>query len=217
MARFRNRILPMVDRLYGIIGDKTTFGQIQVEQPIQPVHNVAREAEVGSGHPVDWNGYHVGQTITAAAGSGTYNAVTEIFVEQLLGQLNPADYCAWVMDVQCGVANGEGADVDRINVIAGTGQESDIPFLNNTIYDWVQPLFYYNDTDGHYYPSESWDGGLDRDVFLPVWKMNRPILLPYPGAITTRFRTTAALAAPGFFSTALIWLGRKGTSPPGMG
>ncbi len=49
MAKFRSRVLTVLDRLYEIVGGNVGVDQLDLVSPIQLVHDVSRESERGEG------------------------------------------------------------------------------------------------------------------------------------------------------------------------
>lgn len=68
MSRFRTSALRVLERLYGFVAGQP-LGEVELDLPIQLVHNVSREIEVSSGYGITPSGGYwlIGPTHTHAA------------------------------------------------------------------------------------------------------------------------------------------------------
>lgn len=77
MARFLRRCIDVLEDIYRFDDARRTVSQFELSGPIQPVHDVSREAELGSSPGVK-GFFHCGVTLTHA-GAGTENEAFSLY------------------------------------------------------------------------------------------------------------------------------------------
>jgi hypothetical protein len=210
---FRNKCLEVLDRVYDFVGGLRTVSQADLNLPIQLVHDVSREAELGSpyGRNQGYGSYNWGNN---HAGAGTLNSVYEPYVSILNSlALDPVyvppagDVDLWLIGYGAYItANTLGSLVCNLMFSAFPPETGfvNIPFL------WAQDVVTTTDWPGTGTSlgiAELNDGSKNM-----VRNLRLPMLLPYGCRLGIRSNTTGA--ANVFLST-VIWIGRKGTTPPG--
>ena len=78
MADFKNRPLSVIARIYQFAGGPTVRSDFDVSSSIQPVHDVSREAELGTRGRAQAGFLELGQTFVHV-GVGTLRAATDVY------------------------------------------------------------------------------------------------------------------------------------------
>lgn len=214
MPPFKNRILGVLDTMYGILGDKAP-NDVETQTPIQLVHDVSREAEIGSGLGINsgyfWDEYSL-----------TVDGVTH-------GSNN-----VWGKLLAGFIFEGAPPKVNEINIwfIAATAWldgDNDITSLSaflrfpvSTNPDLVNqayiPVFW---SDGATLVTSTF-GSLEYIAYTPggpthffEWASSggRPLLIPRNTTMSVEGNSTAPNVVKMQY---LYWIGAKGTAPPGM-
>lgn len=211
MSEFRNRVLSGLDRIYGFLSAKHSTNRLELNQPVQLVHDVSREAELQSNQFPEQSGWFYAIIECACAGASTYREsttpyglldVTADFVE---------DYLIWLYQVSAYVPYNDASDVSSVAVSVGTPPSRNWLYHGNT-YPVYIPVFY---NDGTYH--QLGPTGLRKDGLINILSLSPlPVPLPYLTTIDAVITTTAALGAPGLVVSLMFWVGKKGQTPPGL-
>lgn len=92
MGKFNSRALTVLDRVYNFVGGKTLGRDFDTETPIQPVHDVSREAEIGAGLYWNWS-WLIAVAGTTRFASTIYDQFT------WYSNLSDAEVETWIVDV----------------------------------------------------------------------------------------------------------------------
>jgi hypothetical protein len=214
MADFRGRVLEILDRIYHFTGTVASTSRLDLNAPIQLVHDVSREAELGSAYGRHEGFAIVGAQVTHVGASTAYTAVDPYATVIAWGGFDPGaqptreDIGLWLMDVSVAVLNGAltslATSLDYPEMLPQTGTDNVFP-LNYETFDTI--------------PFCNYAGVGDRIVMLPSLAgtvgtnyPNFPRYLPYGTRIAFRTVTSGAEVIE---TRSLVWMGQKGTSPPG--
>lgn len=218
MADFRARILGVLDGIYRFTAAKTYTDKLDLNAPIQLVHDVSREAELGSGKGL-WGGY---ATLVYWGvnhpGAGQLRYVIDPYVT-LLQSATPLD------PVQTFLADQLDMWLISFQVHTDTVNEPATRFTFTYVFDDVNP------TTGEAYPVAFFEGsggttivtdfpGTGSEYLLRpetnsdhLQCVKLPFLFPHTGRVAI---SSQAGAACNVFVHALVWVGSRGTAPPGM-
>jgi len=218
MAEFRNRVLAILDRIYGFTAAKSYTDKLDLNSPIQLTHDTSREAEVGSAYGLH-GGFSI-NTVCAANHVGastirnTIDAYTKILSPGSGGGIDPVlnpvgtEVDAWIIAQQMYVSA-----TNASKITAAINVNGDI-LPETTLTTW--PLFY--GTTSQFYAS-NWAGTGDvlEEVNLigATYGKNYtfPFRVPHDSRFALRSESTGAMNTEWRL---LLWIGRKGTAPPGM-
>ena len=217
MAGFRNRVLKILDNIYGFLTPQHSVSNLQLATPITLVHDVAREAELGSGIGEDhgWYMWSINNGLTAS----TFRWVYPIS-DQLEGLgLDPRQYSAWW------------PGLFSIFTRTGIGSVSSVRALwrfppGSTLgvgdYDFLYPIFATDGTtDGTYNTTTVstqdmklyYDSGVSNIV--SPFRQAPWLYLPKDAELCITCVAGGAVALPGLQIGCPLWIGKNGVTPPG--
>lgn len=222
MADFRNRVLNVLDNVYGFLSEKRSISRVELEHSVQLVHDVSREAELGTGAGED-QGFgiiEINQSLIAGNldyALNIYDLLDDCTSFRLC--LDSSLYRIWYMG---GAAAW--ATTDAAGKCTSVAAQWVLPALSqrflSSAYPGQIPFLY---TDAHkdtflqattptvraqlYAPSTS---------FQPELRIRTPLYLPRGTQLTYRMVGTGVSAAPGVTLNVPIWFGKVGVTPPGM-
>lgn len=224
MALIRKRVLGVIDRVYDLVGAKRNPTDLDVSLPVQCVHDIARQGELGSGLGqssgfIWWHRHEA----TAAASSYRNGEDIDAWIEatSLANEFDVEKHWVWFMGWAGGWTdvNGNG-DVDEASLgfifPAGNRFRYDSDTEDDTVLVWLadstQPIM-SNEAGSVTRPSIFGAA----NSFVSVGTMpSRPFPIPQGSAIGTYVKTNAAIAN-GYDFYCLLWVGTRGVMPPGMG
>jgi len=205
MATFRNRPLPVLDRIYGFLSGRTSPPEIQTESPLTLVHDVSREAELGAAYGRNL-GYGV-QNMTQAYNSFAVEEQQQDAYSWLLSGFDPQldpyenDVSIWIVD--CHATSTVPADMDAAVLAIGN-----YGTLTPSTIETYRVLSVW-DTD--YATGSNYTATGNVYNHVPEWEAQWPILVHRGERLL--------LGVDGGGSGSLVvyiyyWVGRKGTTPP---
>jgi len=217
MSGFRNRCLGVLDNVYGFLSARKSADSVQLQQPIQLVHDVSREAEVGSAFGLH-RGLAIVELTVTHGGATTELARLDIHNEILNSSSGPdpidlqiqafRDFDVWLIDY---TAANSAAVVTTAYVALNYPAINPEAAVTYTVY----PLALL-DSDAHGWSNYT-ATGLQRVLVmanqLVYPRIPRPIYIP-PGTYFTSRSTTTGAASIEY--RLLVWVGRQGTMPPGV-
>lgn len=219
MAQFKHRVLGVLDRIYGFVSDKTYTSTLNLDVPISLVHDVSRQAELGSGLGNE-GGYFWMQYNQAVAGASSYRYRDDIYasVSSLPAWGYPVEeqYRIWYAGISLAETSSDGiGDVTSL----GMGYElpiNSMDFINT--YRVFLPTLYTGNLQARLTDQTALS---DRYISVPgaatgniPWN-NRPIQLPR-GTLWGYSLLTGAAISGGVNFHVYYWIGKKGTTPPGL-
>lgn len=224
MALWKARTLDALHRVFKFEAGETLRQRMDLEAPVQPVLDVGRMAELGTGVG-DEAGFFLAEVHQAAAGSSNYYTEIELYdLLTTLGYLDvERDYRIWIMNL--GMALDAG-DMDKVTkwAVSVTLDRTRQRLLSAGI-DPVFPLAggFGQPTLGAYPMSDAYDGTgyemlgeLSVDGEGKCFTTPLPMFVPPAARLATGITTTAALGGDGWTVWAQCWAGVKGASPPGL-
>ena len=198
MADFRSRTLIVLDKLYDFVAQNTAPTRFDLAGRIQPVHDVSRAMELGTG-----TFFQINLTQTHAVADTQTNQAS-------LAENIPAGYDltvdeAWLIDAYA---------------------TSDTANLANCVLGFSRGIVSPLALGGEWFQTHKWDSapytlvvpnvplvysvGSDKMMRLPMW------LGPQgTGGVLMNCRSTST-GALSISVSAILWIGPRGTSPPGM-
>jgi len=214
MAEFRNRVLSILDRIYSFTAAKTYTDKLDLNSPMQLVHDVSREAELGS----SWGrfgGYAIANGATTHAGAGTEYWVLDAYYPFWNGGVldpivNPGEneMDVWVLGIQLQTTAAPN------EVTVGWMTQSIPPAAAGGLNTFV----WFRATSTTTYAT-NWGGTGNVLILCNEGTDQEPAHNPFPFRMPhgSRFwmRTNTGAAATITLSI-LAWVGRPGTAPPGM-
>jgi len=222
MADFRARALGVLDRIYKFTAAKSFTTQLDLNAPIQLVHDVSRESELGSGEGID-RGYAVMASWGVNhAGASTQRYVIDPYFSIINGAtpLDPnititaEQIDAWLISFAV-VTSAAPQPATRFDF--GYVLNGDLPPYSSE----SSPVVFFHGLAGAanvtYLPNYAGTGsvyvlGEDLTVVQPP-KATLPFRFPHKGRVGIVSVSTGACDV---FVHALLWIGAKGTAPPGM-
>jgi len=219
VAEFRARVLGILDRIYRFTAAKTYTDQLDLSSPIQLVHDVHREAELGTGIGIYDGFVNLGSWGVNHPGGNTQRYVIDPYVSILAGA-SPVD------PVKQYVADDIDAWLMSFQVISDTSNQPATAFRFGWIVDDMSPYatesmpVYFFEGNGTTANATNYAGTgtialLQKepcDTAVP-YITPLPFLFPHTGRVSIASVSTAACNV---FVHALLWVGARGTSPPGV-
>ncbi len=205
MAQIVKRALGVIDRLYGFVGGIGDDGlrSARTEAPIDFVHDVSRQAEIGNGK------FWLAQDVQAHVAAGSISTGLELQnpAEAEHGySFDPAQEDAWAMAVW-----------GFVSVVTD--------YLNNKVHI-VTDRNIIGPADVSAAPANqliaNFDGVVGTDpvnVLTPAMQPTRPQLISASNSSAAGlvfFSESGGVTAFSITVDVLIWVGAKGSSPPGM-
>lgn len=210
MSEFRNRVLTALDNVYGFLTEKRSVSSLQLEQPIQLVHDVSREAELGGGVG-EQGGFFIIQENFAFAGAAVDRNAYDVHA-LIEAEFGVRDRSAYLLDF-----SGEiGGNTAQFTFLSAAHYPPVASYPGND-YSSPQLVAYHEsvvlvcDTTG---------AGSDTVTFpdpanIVAGYSRFPVYLA-PGAILTVYVSAGgAGGATNVRTTFLLWVGPKGVYPPG--
>ena len=214
MSIFRQRVLGMLDRIYGFVGPVSSTNNLDLSAPVQLVHDVSRQAALGT-HKGFEGGYVSVPLELVVAGAGYDHLQIELYpylVTNLSGfdadrhrvwALRVDAYTEWndlptITDVTAGVVNGPG------------GME----FIGPA-YQAIHMMFFGDGTGSNFYAGP----GADRYGLLANLYPGNPypiLLVPGGSYLAGAANVTGGIATPGVLFHFLLWVALKDVPPPGL-
>lgn len=212
MGEFRNKPLGVLDRIYGFLSGKTQSSQVTLETPVTVVHDVSREAELGSAFGF-FNGLQGVNAVNTHVGAGTIRSAWDPYYYCLLG-LDPTiqptrdQVDIWLLDVSLLVDTP--ANLTRASVGYGYPANTFPPATGETLW----PLLTGAGAGAIDFSNVAASGTsyLLSQQSHYFFEQHRPLFIAPGGVVTLYSLSTGALNVLG---SLLFWVGRKGTTPPG--
>jgi len=201
--RFTSRPLGVLDNIYRFIGGQTGPNEFEDHVAIQPVHDVSREAEVGTAQSSAL-GFLLMGTVDVHVGIGTIFTSIDVYDEARVTfrELDPEDVDCWIIDGLC--TNTDSSDFDQ----AAIGLQ--YTALNGAFPTTQEHLLWEYTTPGPALRS----GG---PATIPQ-VLNQPRLPKYvPHSSRILARSSADNGGTNTINLfVLLWAGARGTLPPGL-
>lgn len=212
MATFKNRCLAVLDRVYAFVSDRTYTTELNLDVPIALVHDTSREAELGSA----WGrntGYGKFSFAHSTAAANTTESQIDIY-QYAVGGLDPTldyredDTDVWILGIDVISSNPGNVTLFSVTVNAD-GQYLPIVVesaraLFKTIATTYFGISNYSATGTMYYHVN--DPAEPPDIQLPMHVVRGERLC-------SLLQSGGAVNMNGWV---YYWVGRKGTTPPGM-
>lgn len=224
MALIRKRVLGVLDRVYDLVGHKRTPSDLETEQPVQCVHDISRQGELGSGlgRGSGFVWYHRHED---TAGAQSYREATDltawIEASSLANEFDVEEHWIWYMGWAAGHTdvNGNG-DVDEASIgftlPAGSrfrlDADTEVDLIPVWLADSTQPIV--TDENGSVGRPSIFGAA---NSFVSMGTMpSSPFPVPDGSKVTTYVKTNAAITY-GYSFSVLLWIGARGVMPPGLG
>lgn len=216
-TRFLSRVLTLLDTVYGFVGGQVTADRIDLRAPIQLVHDVRRESEIGAvangqklavPNPAGLlilEGYTTVEftnTHAVAAGDVYTDTTTQATWDALIG--NPA-YWAWIVELAARAHNSLTV-VEAGFTLTRPPQMASANFVSGIIGRWTGMGGVPIVSGGTTSPLIA-SSGLPYVVNLPIW---------VPPGSELVFWSDASGAAQAIRAQAVLWIGPAGVLPPGL-
>lgn len=209
MAEFNSRALAVLDRIYRFVGAPRFSRALDVAIPIQVVHDVSREAEVGSGRGL-YEGYMVLEAAHGIGGGGGIGRTSidpYALVQPIIGEAVDS-FRIWILH---GFAEPETATaftlwdaaLELVDDFQG-GATSELPVL--------VPLFVHVTVAN--FPNNAGTGNRAlsfADPSAASMTTPLPIMLPRNSLIRSQAQSTGDDVLGRFY----VWVGPAGSLPPG--
>lgn len=202
MSVISKKVLQALDFIYKFVEGQSGPLTVDLDSPVVLVHDVSRNAALGSGIN-NQLGYYIHQTVNVHGSGGqlfdTYDPWTEIDALSIPRNL----VSVWLVDMWAQTDTALSIDVIQtaalFPTVPGSFQGESLPLRN-----WGGGEFQSVDS-----------GGTIRPAHLEVENVPRslPMFMPDP---TTILVVTDALIAATLSQHTMFWAGAKGTTPPGM-
>jgi len=206
VARFQERLLAVAESCYRFVGGERQVSSFDLGTPIQPVHDYARQSELGARGVAGEQGYlRFGQSIAnATAGAATLFASTDPYATFApdVFDFDPERHTMWLVD--CYAAIDSVTPANWSNGMAG--------------------LIYDPSGTNRLRGLERWDGDLgplvasgnrpavvDETNPFPPWRPN--VFLPRGTLLVSQAVSTDDCIQRVHYT---LWAGPVGTTPPGM-
>lgn len=209
MGKFQSRSLEVLDRLYDFVGGTRRMDTFDLAGSVQPVHDMSREAELGSRGVRQGGFIYIGDTLTnATMGVTTIFTSRDIYASLdsvgVLQDFSSRLHRLWLMDVF--------GSVDDTGVTNFTEAGAAIKYQDPAV-----RLQFLRHWDG---VTASVASGEDHpmvqiEASLP-FQRTRPLYLPFGG--TPTLLQANAISSDDCTARVhwLLWAGPIGTTPPGM-
>jgi len=211
MADFRARVLGVLDRIYKFTSSKTYTSKLDLNSPIQLVHDVSREAELG-GDLGRFGGWVLMGSTYAHVGASTENAVFEPYANMVIaGNLTPYpitedEIDIWLFDL---AVRFDAENLTQCTAaIAYPAMEPRAVTAEFPLFYTTQDNFFFTDYAG----SADVRLGVDSNTQRVYAQTNYPRYIPHGARISLRSISTGAMGIDWFF---FGWVGKAGTQPPG--
>lgn len=200
MGTFTRKPLGILDNIYRFVGGQTGPTSFAEEMAIQPVHDVSREAEIGTAQSAALGFFLEGFTLVHV-GTGALFGADDAYA-RVFRDLAPEEVDIWIIDALC--TTSDQSDFATANagitypLLPGTFPAA----ITKLVRSWSVP----QDT--------IFSGGIN-----PVQADNHPVMLPMyvPHGSQIGVRTTSdnagTMTTQTFF---LMWAGARGALPPGV-
>lgn len=237
MAQFNRRVLSLLDTIYSFISEKVAVSDVELSHPIQLVHNVSREAELGEDPPQfgvwnlsmevsptsndvssDWNPYY-------GSGPGQYDGG----VRANGFTVDPSKQWLWILEASIWAANSAGVSgvlsymgmyVHSYLYAPAFGGRDQVASVSGNRSWLIEPsLWKMAPMSGVGY-SEYVVGGYAN--YAAKANLQRPVLVP-PSLLDSSYTSKVTLIAGATAGTVhvsgylTVWVGPIGVFPPGMG
>lgn len=208
VAKFTNRALGLLDRLYNVVGDTSSTDRIDLA-PITLVHDLSRMAERASGiGPADgFFSFNIANTHNATGNLFASIAVDSGLISALGGDVSTQRL--WVIDVGLQAELVAGNSIGEI--LVGYTIPNTQGVFNPTQFEIARATAF---SALPLQTGSTIHGANTATLSTPRFKLPQ---LMMPGA-TLRLASTATVAAGTITATAgfLVWIGARGTRPPTM-
>lgn len=206
MAEFQRSPLRILDRIYNFVGGNTGTRAFNLEGAIQPVHDLSREAEVGSGYSQALGYFYTGVNEVHAGAATAYQDL-DPFEQATFQGRERSETGIWI----CGAHMTASTAIATVGIVTVK-----LPTITGAFSGQIFPLFMFL--------PNSINTGSGGNVEYQITSAGRisysgavlqPHTLPLfiPNGTTMEFRTTAS-AAGTIRLMALCWAGPLGVRPP---
>ena len=215
MGEIKNQALGLLGKLYGFPGGQSAPNSVDLTTDVQVVHDVSREAELQALTGADGFGYWQFSNSHAVAGNlNTYMNPYQVAVNANLATnptLRAGDISIWLM--------GAHVEVDPALVDSRVGLALTYEANSGGIYYHANlmtiPLWYTDSVAVTSITVRDWNSSAYVD--LATNSIVPAIEYPYPIFDGARITLTSDLTGAGEVAAfPFFWIGRKGTTPPGM-
>lgn len=205
MGSVRTAIFRAATGIYQFAGGTRGLDQVDTIPPIQPVVNLQRLAEIGSGFGQFWGYDSISLVADHAALTTAYDAV-DPFGTGIMGSLQTREQDCWAWIIEASARAVGGGTISAATLaLAQTG-------ISGAITNHLVPILRVNGDMG---PSSSggdqllnWDDGAAMIGTFPK--------LVTPGQLQWRSVINVAGAGRSTVAQLLMWYGPRGVLPPGL-
>jgi len=217
MARIgRPGVLGVIDRLFAVDDAVKAPGKIGLNAAITLVHDVSRQAERGAAFGLNGGFYTVGGLNAHAAANTQANAYYPLNLFANLLRVQHTELSVWLLSAGAQCAQADSGNItrlacavllpERLSIGPGTGGPTGYVY-RPILYAVTGNFTVFGDKGGvSAIAAALSNSALDATAFAPI-------PLPYDSYITQRSVSSGAVDIT--FSY-LCWVGRAGTTPPGM-
>jgi len=222
VTKFRARSLGVLDKVYDFDGGTRGLSEFDLEGAIQPVHDLSREAELGSGHGRN-HGFYIMRIVNTHVGVGSITDQLNIFTPtNRFGTYTPVDPSSeWIWGFNAWMEADEATDFASatLHLNAGTGGSRD-SLLGafepagagaGTDPPGIRLIAFWNAIVGASPP----DLGNRSNTIMPSYNI-RPFPIPFAQAVLTFVSTSDTAGTIEIAMSMLIWRGPRGVTPPGI-
>lgn len=215
-SKYLTRSLRVLGGIFRFPGQRVSPPGIDLDQNIQPVLEVGRLAERGSGYLLSIN-----DGVAGTANTTVFDATViedQLTTASTIGQrllavgLDPNSVTAWLIAADFLVTNGTETNFSEVQLVARYAVPTE--FLS-----YQHPLL-FSDTIGRQVsvgiPSGTSAHTVLQDSTAALRGQYRPLHLGRSGTVICRLTSGAGGACNGTIQT-LWWIGPEGSAPPGMG
>lgn len=200
MAKFTARPLGILENIYRFIGGQTGPNEVQLDGGIQMVHDVSREAEVGTAQTPAL-GYTLSGATVSHVGTGDLFSAIDIY-DRAFETLDPIDVDVWAIDALCTVNDpGDFASASlgiRYPLLSGAFESQQ----DHLLYSWTTP-------------GGALRAGGDTTVPGVAIPVELPKYLPHGSSLLLQ-STADNVGTISINIWLLLWVGARSALPPGM-
>jgi len=199
---FSAKPLKVLDKIYRFVGGQLGPTEFSLEAAIQPVHDVSRESEIGSGLGSQL-GYMVRGTVDVHSGAGAINTTFDPY--EIVDTFSPdrSQYGVWLIDAWCHANGSTNYLVSSVSVLRS-------PVPN------IVPVATHQIT--HFFPDAITSTVVGVVSIGDNSRLNQQCQLPLflaDGSVVQQ-HTQAQIGAITITEMILFWVGAQGAIPPGL-
>jgi len=200
VSRFTARPLGALENIYRFVGGQTGPNVFTLAAPLQPVHDVSREAEMGTAQTGALGYFYLG-TVDAHVGVGNIFTTSDPYAGPFR-DLDPVDVDVWIIDALCTCDDSADFDIALLGLI--------YPILPGAFATAETQLLFEFTT-----PARAIVSAGDSTIPAVIHRIAMPTYVPHGATLAQR--TSADVAGTNNISLfTIFWAGARGILPPGM-